>query len=249
MTRRLAVVCALTLLPLGGCGGDSGSGGRTTLTVLAASSLTEAFTTLADDFEAGHAGVEVRISLGSSTDLAESVADGAPGDVLATADQTSMQVAVDAGVTAAEPTPFATNELVIVTAPDNPQAVSGLDDLAGLTWVRCADDVPCGRVARTLLERADVTAEPASLELDVKSALDKVTSGEADAALVYASDAVAAGDAVETVPVEGAERALTTYVVAPLVQSEDAQLADAWVALVTSATGRRVLTEDGFRLP
>ncbi len=185
---------ALTLtLPLAvaGCAGGGGSDPET-IQVLAAASLTEAFTSLKDDFEAEHDGAAVELIFGSSSDLAQTVADDAPGDVLATADRTAMQVAIDAGVTATEPQLFAENQLVIVTAPGNPEDLGSLDDLAGVSWVRCADDVPCGRVALTLLDAAGVTAEPVSLEVDVKATLEKVAAGEVDAGLVYASDAVAA---------------------------------------------------------
>ena len=241
----------LLLLPLTACGGggDGEDGSDTTLTVLAASSLTGVFTAFAEEFEADHDGVDVELSFGSSTDLAETVADEAPGDVLATADETSMGIAVDAGVTRADPQPFALNTLVIVTAPGNPDGIASLADLAGVTWVRCADDVPCGRVAIQLLDTAEVGAEPASLEVDVKSTLEKVTSGEADAGLGYASDAVAAGADVETVEIVGAEDALTTYFVATLRQSEDPDLAADWLELVTSDAGRTALTEAGFTIP
>ena len=246
--RRSLLPALCLLLPLAGCGGGT-SGEDRTLTVLAASSLTGVYADLAERFEAEHPGVEVELSLGSSTELAETAADGAPGDVLATADETSMQVAEDAGVTAEGPVAFATNELVLVTAPGNPEGLRGLDDLAGVTWVRCADDVPCGRVALTLLAAAGVGAEPASLEADVKATLEKVTSGEADAGLVYASDAVAAGDDVGSVELDGAEQALTTYVVAPLTQADEAGLASDWVELVTGEAGREALTSAGFTLP
>ena len=253
MRALLVRLAALLLLPLGGCGGGgegAGSGaGETTFTVLAASSLTEAFTALAGEFEAEHDGVEVDFRFESSTDLAESAAEGAPGDVLATADETAMSIAQDAGVTASAPAPFATNTVVLVTPPDNPAGVESLDDLEGATWVRCADDVPCGRVAVTLLRRLGVTAEPASLEPDVRSALEKVVAGEVDAGLVYASDAVAAGDDVRTIGIDGAEATPTTYFLAPLQQAQDAELAADWVDLVTSDAGRRALTDAGFSPP
>ncbi|KAA1422055.1 molybdate ABC transporter substrate-binding protein [Nocardioides humilatus] len=236
------------LLALTACNDTGNSDDDQTLTVLAASSLTDVFTTLGDQFEADHDGVDVEFSFGSSTDLAEQAADGAPGDVLATADQTAMTVAEDAGVVA-DPTSFATNVLVIVTPPDNPAGITNLEDLVGDTWVRCADDVPCGRVALAVLEAAGVDAEPASLEEDVRSTLDKVTSGEADAGLVYASDAVAAGDAVQVIPIAGAEDQLTTYFVAALDQSEDSELTQEWIDLVTSPEGQAALTEAGFTLP
>lgn len=251
MRRTALLATALLLaLPLAGCGGeDDGSGGTEAgrLQVLAAASLTDVFERLGTDFEESE-GAEVEFSFGSSTDLAEQAADGAPGDVLATADETSMTLAEDADA-AQDVQVFATNVLTIVVPPGNPAGISSLADLEGTTWVRCADEVPCGRVALGVLEDAGVTAEPASLEEDVRATLDKVTSGEADAGLVYASDAVAAGDAVESVPIEGAEDRLTTYYVADLAQSEDPELAQAWVDYVLGEEGRQALEDAGFTLP
>jgi len=241
-----ALVLAL-LLPLTGCGGGDEGADKAELTVLAASSLTDVYEELAPGFEEEH-DADVTFSFGSSTDLAEQAADGAPGDVLSTADEASMQAAEDAGVTG-EVVEFATNAMVIVTPAGNPAGIESLDDLAGATWVRCADEVPCGRVAQAVLADNGVTAEPASLEEDVRATLDKVVSGEADAGLVYASDAVAAGDDVETVEIPGAEQELTTYVTATLEQSGEADLAQEWVDLVTSEQGRAALTEAGFSLP
>jgi len=245
MKRHLIAAATLTLLlPLTSCGDDD-DGGR--LTVLAAASLTDVFEVLGETFEADQ-DAEVDFSFGSSTDLAEQAADGAPGDVLATADETSMQVAEDAEVTGDVAT-FATNVMVIVTPPDNPAGIESLADLADATWVRCADEVPCGRVAVGVLEDNAITAEPASLEEDVRSTLDKVVSGEADAGLVYATDAVAAGDDVTTIEIPGAESQLTSYFVTGLEQSEDGDLAQAWVDLVLSDEGRAALQEAGFGAP
>jgi molybdate transport system substrate-binding protein len=215
--------------------------------VLAAASLTDVFEELAPPFEEEH-GVDVRFSLGSSTDLAASVADGAPGDVLATADEASMTLAEDAGV-AADVETFATNVLTIVVPTGNPAGIESLDDLAGATWVRCADEVPCGKVAAAVLDANGVTAEPVSLEEDVRATLDKVVSGEADAGLVYATDAVSAADDVEAVAIPGAEDEPTSYLAATLEQSEDPDLAADWVAWVTSQEGRAVLADAGFGVP
>lgn len=238
----------LLLLPLTACGDDGAEqGGGGELTVLAAASLTDVFEELGEQLERDH-DAEVTFSFGSSTDLAEQAADGAPGDVLATADETSMQVAEDAGV-ADEVTTFATNVLVIVTPPGNPAGIESLDDLDGTTWVRCADEVPCGRVALGVLADNEVTAEPASLEDDVRATLDKVTSGEAEAGLVYATDAVAAGEAVRTVEIPGAESRETPYLLARLEQGEDTDLARAWGELVTSADGQDALAAAGFTAP
>lgn len=241
---RGALLLALLIL-LAGCGGDQEDPEQ--ITVLAAASLTDVYGQLARRFEAEH-DVAVRFSFGSSTELAQQAADGAPGDVLATADQRSMQVATDAGVTGPV-TVFASNVLVIVTPPDDPAAVDSVDDLTGTTWVRCADEVPCGRVALEVLRDSGVTARPVSLEDDARATLDKVVSGEADAGLVYATDAVSAGNAVTTVAIPGAEQHPATYAVAPLEQSEAPELAWAWADLVTSAAGRQALRDAGFDLP
>lgn len=230
-----------------GDGSPDGAGGGNELTVLAAASLTDVFEELADDFEAEN-GATVTFSFGSSTDLAELAADGAPGDVLATADETSMEVAEEAGV-AGDVETFATNTLVIVTPPDNPGDIKTLEDLDGSTWVRCADEVPCGRVALAVLENAGVDAEPASLEEDVRSTLDKVVSKEADAGLVYASDGVAAGDDVATVEIPDSDQEITSYVATTLEQAGNSDLAQAWVDLVLSDVGQAALDEAGFGGP
>lgn len=246
MIRVLAAL--LLTLPLAACGDDLGDDAtRPEIVVLAAASLTDVFRELAVDFEAEH-DVDVVFSFGSSSDLAAQAADGAPGDVLATADEAVMQIAEDAGV-AENVMDFATNRLVIVTPPDNPANVESLDDLPDALWVRCADEVPCGRVALSVLDAADVTAQPASLEDDARATLDKVTSGEAEAGLVYATDAVAAGDAVTTIEIGGAEEHQTTYVATVLEQSEQPDLARAWVDQLGFEAGQRALHEAGFTTP
>ena len=241
--RRLSLL--VLLLPLAACGApDGGGGSRPTVTVLAASSLTDVFGKLGTSFEADH-DATVRFSFGSSTDLAGQAADGAPGDVLATADETSMRVAEAAGVTG-DVQPFATNQLVLVTPPGNPAGIHGLADLAGATWVRCSDDAPCGKVAAAVLDDHGITARPASLEEDARATLDKVTSGEADAGLVYASDARAAGDSVETITIPGAAKEITTYYIATLDQAGSPALARAWVDLVASDEVQTALRDAGF---
>jgi molybdate transport system substrate-binding protein len=249
MARRRALATAACLALLGSasaCGSEPDDGD--TLTVLAAASLTDVFEELAQDFE-DEQGAEVEFSFGSSTDLAEQAADGAPGDALATADRASMQIVEDTGVTG-DVVDFATNVLVIVTPPDNPAGIETLEDLADATWVRCADEVPCGRVALGVLDANGVTAEPVSLEEDVRATLDKVISGEADAGLVYATDAVAAGDdVVATIEIPGAEEQLTSYYAGTLEQAEEPGLAQEWVDLLTSDIGQQALTEAGFELP
>ncbi|MBS2936836.1 molybdate ABC transporter substrate-binding protein [Nocardioides sp. J2M5] len=254
MKRTLTALSLALLLPLAACGNDdttegadggSDSGGE--LTVLAAASLTDVFDQLAGPFEEEH-DATVTFSFGSSTDLAEQVADGAPGDVLATADETSMGIAEDAGVTGDVQT-FATNVLTIVVPKGNPAGIESLDDLDGATWVRCADEVPCGKVALAVLDDNGITAEPASLEEDVRATLDKVISGEADAGLVYATDAVAASDDVDAIEIPGADAELTSYYAATLDQAGDSGLAADWVTWITSEEGQSILGDAGFGSP
>ena len=237
----------LGLAALSACGGsegsDGGSDGGTTLDVLAASSLTESFEGLAEDFESDNPGVTVRLSFGSSSALAQQVTEGAPADVLATADLASMELAGDDVAAATE---FATNELVLVTPADNPADISSLADLAGSQFVTCVDSAPCGALADQLLEGNDVQAEPVSREADVKAVLAKVVSGEADAGFVYVTDAVAAGDAVTTVEVPGAADLPARYAIATVTEGEQPDLAQAWVTLVEGATGQQSLEDAGF---
>ncbi len=252
--KRVAPALSLTLmLSLAACGGGAegdasdGDSGGGELTVLAAASLTDVFEELATPFEEEH-DVDVTFSFGSSTDLAEQAADGAPGDVLATADETSMSLAEEAGV-AGEVETFATNVLTIVVPKGNPAGIESLDDLQGATWVRCADEAPCGKVALAVLDANGITAQPVSLEEDVRATLDKVTSGEADAGLVYATDAVAAADDVDAVEIPGAEEALTSYFATTLEQSDHADLAADWVGWLTSEKGQAILEDAGFGSP
>lgn len=248
---RVASVAVLSVVA--GCGGSeaAGPGGEARrLDVLAAASLTESFGVLAETFEARHPGVEVRLVLESSATLAGQVVEGAPADVLATADQAAMQRVVDAGV-AESAEVFATNQLVLVTPPDNPARITGLEDLddPAVTYVACVETAPCGTLADELLAQNGVVAEPASLEVDVKAVLAKVTADEADAGLVYATDAFAARSEVTTWPVPGAEERLTAYPIAVVDQAEEPDLATAWVELVLSDEGQEVLHRAAFLPP
>lgn len=258
---RRTAAAALLILPAAGCGwGDPGGGAGddgTTLTVLAASSLTDVFEELAADFEADHDGVDVELVFGSSTDLAEQAADGAPVDVLATADRESMQLAVEAGAVGNYGR-FATNELVLVTPAADPAGITSLHDLDGATWVRCADEAPCGKVAVAVLDANGIDAEPVSLEEDARATLDKVVAGEADAALVYASDARSAGDEVTTVQIPRSAEHRATYLIGtPTVMTNDEEarsgdgttLAEEFRLLVLGDVGQAALTDAGFGPP
>lgn len=246
-----AVVLGLTAALLtASCssGGDSGRD-QTKLTVLAASSLTETFTQLESAFEKDHPGVNVVISFGSSTTLAEQIVSGAPADLIATADGTSMGIVADKHLLARKPVAFATNTMVIATPPDNPANVRTLKDLADADFVMCDPSAPCGAAAQKVLANAGVTAKPKSLEVDAKSVLSKVTLGEADAGLVYVTDARAAGNDVATVPIPANLNAINAYYIAPVKDSSAGDLAQQWVSLVTSQAGQRVLRAAGFGRP
>ena len=242
----LAALSAVVLAgSLTGCSAEEAPG---TVTVFAAASLTAAFTELADDFEAAHPGTVVELSFAGSSDLATQIENGAPADVLATADTATMQRVREAGLTAADPVPFATNVLEIAVPPGNPAGVRSLADLArvGVATVVCAPQVPCGAAALAAEEAAGVAIDPVSEESSVTDVLGKVRSGEADAGLVYVTDVRAAGDAVLGIPFPEARQAVTTYPIAPLTDSEAAAR---FTAFVTGDEGRAVLEAAGFGAP
>ncbi|MEV7428145.1 molybdate ABC transporter substrate-binding protein [Nocardioides sp. NPDC092400] len=242
---------ALTACGLGG-GSDAsaGPGGGTVLRVFAAASLTGTFEQLAADFERQHEGVEVQLSVGGSSDVVAQVQEGAPADVVATADTANMDQLVGDDLTADAPEVFATNTLQLAVPPGNPAGVDGLDDLGGdVRLVVCAPAVPCGAAAERLAEAAGVDLEPVSEEQSVTDVLGKVVSGEADAGLVYVTDVRAADDAVEGIEVPEADQVVNDYPVAALADSGEPDLAGEFVDLVLGAEGRRVLRDAGFGLP
>jgi molybdate transport system substrate-binding protein len=245
---RVVLAALLALLPLSACGGGGG-GSSTTITVLAASSLTGTFTELGRRFESSHPGVTVKFAFDSSATLAQQAAGGAPADVLATADSTTMDSAKS--VQASTPTVFATNVMVLATPADNPSQVTTFADLdkPGVKFVVCVPTAPCGAVAQALLTQDHITGTPVSTEVDVKSVLAKLTEGEADAGIVYTTDAAAAGDQVTTVPIPGSHKQVTTYPIVALSQSKQPTLAQDFVALVTGRTGQKVLAKAGFGAP
>lgn len=263
--HRLAVVTLVAVLTavaavtgLAGCSGDSsasdgpgGDTGSTELTILAAASLTETFTALADEFEAAHPGVSVRLAFDSSATLAAQAVQGAPADLLATADAATMQDAVDGGAVPDGPTTFATNVMTLVVPADNPADIRSVADLdgPGVDYVVCVDTAPCGKVGAALLAANRITAAAASLETDVKAVLAKVVSDEADAGLVYVTDAAAAGDAVQRVEVPEADTEVLDYPIGVLEQAGAPDLALEFVDLVLAADGQALLADAGFGPP
>ncbi|PFG41559.1 molybdate transport system substrate-binding protein [Isoptericola jiangsuensis] len=255
--RRVAVAVALGVgaaattaaCSSGDAAGDDGAA-TTTLTVFAAASLTEAFEQVAADFEAAHAGVDVRLSFAGSSDLVAQVQQGAPADVLASADTATMDRLV-ADDLVDDPRVFATNTLTIAVPAGNPAGVTGLADLAdpALTLVLCAPEVPCGAASARVAEAAGLDLAPDSEEQSVTDVLGKVAAGEADAGLVYVTDVARGGDAVEGVAFPEAANAVNTYPVAAVADAAQPVLAAEFVDAVLSPEGRAVLAGVGFAPP
>ena len=249
MRSRVAIV-VLVLAGAGACGSAGGGGPgrvRGTVTVLAAASLQEPFTELGRRFEAQHPGTAVRFSFDASSTLARQVEAGAPADVLATADEASMAPVAGAGLVST-PVVFARNRLAILVARGNPHDIRAPTDLGrpGLDVVLCAPDVPCGRLAATVLDRAGADVRPRSLEPNVKGVVAKVTLGEADAGIVYVTDARAAGDQAEGVAIPDGQNVVTGYPLATVRAAPNPATAARFVELVRAAEGRRVLAGAGF---
>ena len=216
------------------------------ITVFAAASLSAAFDELAADFHDANPDIVVApiVYDGSST-LVTQLSEGAEANVLATADEANMGKAVAAGL-AAEPQLFASNTLVIATPADNPAGVTSLADLADVTTILCAPEVPCGAASQALLAKAGIEVVPASLEQNVTSVLTKVSAGEADAGLVYATD-VARDDSVAWIVPDGAADVVNRY---PIVALDGAGgAADAFIDYVLSPAGQAVLESYGFGAP
>ena len=220
------------------------------VTVLAAASLQDSFTTLGKQFEAAHPGTQVRLSFGASSALAQQINQGAPADVFASAAPTNMKQVIDAGGAAA-PKNFVKNVMEIAVPPSNPAKVGGLADLArpGVKVALCQPQVPCGAVAAQVFKNAQVTVTPVTLEQDVKSTLTKVQLNEADAGVVYTTDVKAAGAKVTGIPIPADVNASTEYPIAALSKAPNSAGAQAFVDYVLSPAGQTVLTAAGFEKP
>ncbi|MFG3658700.1 molybdate ABC transporter substrate-binding protein [Streptomyces sp. NPDC047706] len=236
-----------------GSSASAGASGEVSgeVTVFAAASLKESFTTLGKEFEKLHPGTEVTFSFGGSDALAASITGGAPADVFASASPKTMKIVTDAGDASGTPAAFVRNQLEIATLPGNPDRIASLEDLTnpGLKVVLCDRTVPCGSAAQKALGASALKLTPVSYEEDVRSALNKVVLMEADAAVVYKTDVRAAGDKVEGVDFPESADAVNDYPITLLKSSRNTGAAEAFVELVQSAEGQKVLTEAGFLTP
>ncbi|NNC11984.1 molybdate ABC transporter substrate-binding protein [Planctomonas sp. JC2975] len=263
--RRLPLLLAATAsvaLLLSGCSGTSGAGSTTTATatstadalsgdlaVSAAASLQGAFDKAAAEFEKAHPDVHVTANYDGSSTLATQIIGGAKVDVFASADQANMAKVTDPGL-ASDPTVFARNTLVIVTPKDNPGNVKSLSDLSNpnLKVVLCAPAVPCGSAAQTLLSNQGVKVTPVSQEQNVTAVLTKVETGEADAGLVYVTDA-ATTDKVKTIVPEGADKVVNSYPIVVLKGAPNPAAAKAFASFITGPDGQKILASFGFQKP
>jgi molybdate transport system substrate-binding protein len=218
------------------------------ITVFAAASLKSTFTELGKEFEANYTGTKVTFSFAGSSDLVTQLTQGAPADVFASADVKNMTKATDAGLVSGQPVNFATNTLTIVTPPGNPKKIASFADLAkpGIQVVVCAPQVPCGSATTMIEQSTGVTLAPVSEETAVTDVLGKITSGQADAGLVYVTDAAGAGDKVTAVPFPESKDAVNTYPIALLKDSKNTATAEKFIDMVTSAAGQKVLSAAGF---
>ncbi|MFJ2958306.1 molybdate ABC transporter substrate-binding protein [Streptomyces sp. NPDC087270] len=222
-----------------------------TVVVFAAASLKETFTALGKDFQQAYPGTKVVFSFGGSDQLAASITGGAPADVFAAASPATMKTVTDKGDAAGTPADFVRNQLEIATLPGNPKQIRTLKDLtkSGLSVVLCAKTVPCGAAAQKALSASGLKLTPKSYEQDVKSALTKVELKEADAAVVYQTDVNSAGSKVQGVNFPESAKAINEYPIAPLKDAPNPDGAAAFIALVKSAEGQKVLTQAGFLNP
>lgn len=252
MARRHMVFGVCLVLLAAACGGDDDDSTSADespsaecadvsgdVQVLAAASLTDAFEDVATAFERC-GDVSVTFSFGGSSSLVQQIADGAPADVLATADEKTMGEVDEAG----EAEVFAHNQIVLAVPEGNPGDVAGLDDLAqGDLFVGlCAAEVPCGKLGAQWLTDAGVAPSVDTFEPDVRSLLTKLEAGELDAGLVYATDVRAAGNAVEVIDVASPEAPITSY---PILGLTDA--GTTFAAFVVGDQGQAILADHGFQ--
>jgi molybdate transport system substrate-binding protein len=251
-----------------GCGGDSASTGgggggeqeeERTLTVLAASSLTDAFGELGNTFEEENPGVEVRQSFESSSVLLTQIQQGAPADVFASAAEEEMDAAVEDGLVAREPEVFVRNREVVMVPQDNPAGIASIEDLAepGIKLVLAEEGVPAADYAEEILDKAnaeygsgfkqDVLSNVVSREADVRASVNRVALGDADATFGYASDYTPdVRERVKVIRIPEDLNIVATYPIAALKDAEDSELAREWVNLVVGEEGQRVLERWGF---
>ena len=267
MKRTLALIFLFAIFPAG-CMPAAGrttaptaASGTKTLHVFAAASLTDAFTEIGRNFETANHGTTIAFNFAGSQALRIQIEEGAPADIFASANQTEMEALIaDSLIAQGAPQQFLNNQLVVILPANNPAGLEKLEDIAkpGIKLVVAAEEVPVGKYARQALDNMNsqfgsdfkdrVLANVVSNEDNVKQVVTKVQLGEADAGIVYTSDAVAA-TALRTIKIPADLNVIAKYPIAPLTRSENAGLAKAFIAYVLSADGQDVLQNWGFAPP
>jgi molybdate transport system substrate-binding protein len=245
--RRVAVAFVVLCVFLVGCSDDGDSKVR----VFAAASLTEAFNASFTPLGEQDPPLAPEYTFAGSSSLVQQILDGAPADVFASADEPNMQKLVDAGEVET-PQVFAHNALQIGVAPGNPKNIETLEDTQrdDVVLVLCDKAVPAGNYALQAYEKAGLPPpEAASYELDVKAAMTKLTSGEADAVIVYTTDVAAAGDSAEGVDIPEEDNVVTTYPIAVLKDAKNSDDAEAFVQAASSGVVQQRLQAAGFLAP
>ena len=222
-----------------------------TITIFAASSLTNAFDRVGDELTRLYPATRYTFNYGSSSTLATQIVNGAPADVFASADELNLQKVEGAALVQGQASIFATNRLQIAVAPGNPKRISALADLMrrDLVVVLAAPSVPAGKYALDALGKAGVTLTPASQEVDVRAVLNKVALGEADAGIVYVTDVRSAAGRVAGVDIPEQHQVIARYPVAMLKESRNQRLSSLFVEFLLGADGQRVLGDFGFTRP
>ncbi len=240
--------CALLLAGLAAC---APAPRAARLTVFAAASLDEALGEALRAWSAAGTGLDVDLHLAGTATLVAQIEQGAPADVIASADEESLRRLAEGGHLDGAAVPFARNRLALAVQPGNPRGLRSLADLArdDLRTGLCAVDVPAGRTARAALARAGVEARPATLEPSVRALTAKLELGELDAAIVYATDVRARAPRLEEIAVAALADATTLYPAAVVRGSRRRDAAHAFVAWLASRDAAAVLARHGFAPP
>jgi molybdate transport system substrate-binding protein len=248
VTVRQLLAVAAGVVVLTGCAAPAPA--STTVTVLAAASLTDALDEAAAAFTTEHPEIEIAVSYGGSSALAEQIVSGAPADVFFAANEATMQTVVDAGL-ARDPEVLLTNTLQLVVPAGNPADVRSLADLAdpGLIVALCDPSVPCGSAAELLLQLSGVVASVDTYEDDARATLTKVALGEVDAALVFRTDVLAGGADVEGIDTPLADRVVNRYPVALLGDAPHPEAAQEFIDYLRTTEAREVFERAGFVTP
>ena len=269
ITRRAAIaaVSLLSAVSLAACGGSasnsstgaassaasaggSGASQKATgkVTVLAAASLQKAFEEIEKTVEKDNPGLDVTFDFQGSQDLVSSLAGGNSADVLATANNSTMKTAAEQKLVG-DQTEFATNVLTLIVPKGNPKKITGLDSsLDGANLVICAPEVPCGEATKKLAEAQGITLNPVSEEQKVTDVRGKVESGEADAGIVYTTDAAAAKDKTDKIDIPDGG-VVNHYPIAPTAKPENPAGAQVFIDAVTGKAGQEILAKHGFGKP